>query len=437
MYSEQIREKLREKDIETGDRIKVNGRTGRLMPKPGTGDPEIINLKLDSGYNIGLEPEEIELVQKKEEVEEREVGLKHSEEKDDILILNTGGTIASRVSYEEGGVKAAFDPEDLVEMHPEVAEEVNVHSRVYVGEIMSEDMEPGHWQGIAEKIDELKDDYEGVIVGHGTDTLSDTAAALSLMLKGIDTGVMLVGSQRSSDRPSTDARMNLYCASKFLSETEFTGVGVCMHNSSNDDVCSILPGPKTRKMHTSRRDAFKPVNAEEIATVNYQADEIEFKDYEEKDTEYKPRFELNENVGFLKVRPGMDVDKLDFMIEQDYDGVVLEGTGLGHLPISSFDEETEHHEQIQDKLEELTEDTVVVMSSNCINGRVDMDVYDNQVKVKKRGVIEAEDMHPELAYVKLMWSLGQTEDIEEAKQLFQKDINGEISDRSLYSGDEQ
>jgi len=230
MYSKEIREILSDKNIETGDRVKVNGKEGRLMPKPQTGDQDIINLKLDSGYNIGLEPEKIELVEKQEASSEREVDLKHSEDKSDILILNTGGTIASRVSYEEGGVKAAFDPEDLVEMHPEVAEEVNIHSRVYVGKIMSEDMEPGHWQGIAEKVDELKDQYDGIIIGHGTDTLSDTGAALSLMLKGIDIGVLLVGSQRSSDRPSTDARMNLYCASKFLSETEFTGVGVCMHH---------------------------------------------------------------------------------------------------------------------------------------------------------------------------------------------------------------
>ena len=430
MYSEEIRQILSEKDIETGDRVKVNGKEGRLMPKPETGDEEIINLKLDSGYNIGLEPEEIELLEKQKASEERDIDLKHSEDKSDILILNTGGTIASRVSYEEGGVRAAFNPEDLVEMHPEVAEEVNIHSKVYVGEIMSEDIQPSHWQGVAKKIDELKDQYDGIIIGHGTDTLSDTGAALSLMLKGIDTGVLLVGSQRSSDRPSTDARMNLYCASKFLSETEFTGVGICMHQSTNDDICNILPGPKTRKMHTSRRDAFKPINSSELATVNYETGEINYESGTE-DSDYNPRFELNDNVGFLKVRPGTDPEEIQFLIDQDYDGVVIEGTGLGHMPISSFDEKTEHHTEIQTKLEELTEDTLVIMSSNCIHGRVNMDVYDNQVKVKKRGVFESEDMHPELAYVKLMWSLGQADSRDSALELFQKDINGEISERSM------
>ena len=436
MYSEEIREMLEKENIETGDRIKLNGREGRLMPKPGTGDPEIVNLKLDSGYNIGLVPEEIELIEKREEADtDFEADMKHESDKEDILILHTGGTIASRVSYETGGVKASFEQEDMVQMYPEVIEEANIHSDVYVGKIMSEDMEPGHWQGIAEKIDEVKDEYDGIVIGHGTDTLSSTAAALNLMLKGIDTGVLLVGSQRSSDRPSTDARMNLFCATKFLSETEFTGVGVCMHKSSSDDKCAILPGAKSRKMHTSRRNAFKAVNAEEIATVDYQTGEIEY-DQDQTKTVYEKKTDLNENVGFLKVRPGLKPEEIQFYIDQDYDGVVIEGTGLGHMPISAFDEETEHHEAIQEKLEELTEDTIVVMSSNCIHGRVDMDVYDNQVKVKKRGVIESEDMHPELAYVKLMWSLGQADSMKEAEQIFQENINGEIRDRSFYSGDE-
>jgi glutamyl-tRNA(Gln) amidotransferase subunit D len=404
------------------------------MPKPDIGDSGIINLKLDSGYNVGLKPENIELVEKKSSkgLEAEEVDMEYSEEKEDILVLHTGGTIASRVSYETGGVKASFEQEDMVQMYPEVVEEANIHSEVYVGKIMSEDMEPGHWQGIAEKIDELKDEYDGIIVGHGTDTLSSTAAALNLMLKGIDTGILIVGSQRSSDRPSTDARMNLFCATKFLSVTDFSGIGVCMHRSSSDDICSILPGGKSRKMHTSRRNAFQPINAEELATVNYQTGEIEYWE-ERSENDYSKRTEINENVGFLKVRPGLRPEKIQFYIDQDYDGVVIEGTGLGHMPISAFDEETQHHKEIQEKLEKLAEDAVVVMSSNCINGRVDMDVYDNQVKVKKRGVIESEDMHPELAYVKLMWSLGQASEKKEAKKIFQENVNGEISERSMYS----
>jgi glutamyl-tRNA(Gln) amidotransferase subunit D len=435
MYSEEIQEMLNQKEVEIGDQIQVNGKKGRLMPKPGTGDPDIINLKQDSGYNIGLKPENIELIEKKEDTEQPDIDLKHSKDKPDILVLHTGGTIASRVSYEEGGVKPSFDPEDLVQMYPELAEEVNLHSDV-VAQMLSEDMEPGHWQEIAEEIDNLKDDYDGIILGHGTDTMSWTGAALSLMLQGLDTGVMIVGSQRSSDRPSTDAKMNMYCASKFLTETDFTGIGICMHETSNDTKCNILPPQKVRKMHTSKRDAFQPINAEKIGSVDYQTGEIST-NFEQTENEYQKRTGLESNVGVLKVRPGMNPEEIDFLINQGYDGVVIEGTGLGHMPVNAFDDKTQHHAEILEKLEELSEDTLVVLASQCLNGRVDMNVYDAGIKIQEAGVVEAEDMHPELAYVKLMWSLGQAESLNEAEEIFHSNINGEISDRSLYSGDEK
>lgn len=432
MYSEGLQKKFEEKDIEVGDRIKVKDREGRLMPKPDTGDNKIINLKLDNGYNIGLEPEDIELVEKKssEGLEKPEVP--YSEDKPDILVLHTGGTIASRVSYEEGGVKPAFDPEDLVQMYPELAEEVNIHSEV-IAQMLSEDMEPQHWQEIAGKIDEVHKKYDGIIVGHGTDTMSYTGAALTLMLQGLDTGVMLVGSQRSSDRPSSDASMNVYCASKFLTETDFSGVGICMHENSSDGWCNILPAAKARKMHTSRRDAFSEVNAEKLGRVNYKSGEIQ-ENFEKDKEEYELNTELNSNVGMLRIRPGMRPEEVDFLIEQDYDGVVIEGTGLGHMPVNAFDDKTQHHVEILEKLSELAQDSVVVMSSQCLNGRVDMDVYSAGIKIQEAGVISAKDMHPELAYVKLMWSLGQASDREEATEIFRRNYNGEISKRSEYYG---
>ncbi|MFP4229507.1 MAG: Glu-tRNA(Gln) amidotransferase subunit GatD [Candidatus Nanohaloarchaea archaeon] len=431
MYSEEIRQMLSEKNIETGDRIKLNEKEGRLMPKPETGDPEIINLKLDSGYNIGLEPENIELVEKHEASDQNDVEIEYDEDRPDILVLHTGGTIASRVSYEEGGVKPAFDPEELVEMYPELAFKVNIHSKV-VAQMLSEDMEPGHWMEIAETIDELKDSYDGIIVGHGTDTMQYTGAALSLMLKGIDTGVLLVGAQRSSDRPSSDASMNMYCASKFLAETDFTGFGICMHSSTSDTQCSILPPQKVRKMHTSRRDAFRPINEDKIAEVDYETGDIEFEaGVETENQEYEKRIDVNPNIAVIKSRPGMKPEELEFILENDFDGLVVEGTGLGHLPVNSFDDRTQHHEEILRKLGLIAEEMPVVMASQCLNGRVNMNVYDAGVKIQDSGIVSARDMHPELAYVKLAWSIGNTESRDDALELFQKDINGEISERSM------
>ena len=431
MYSEQIRQMLQEKDIETGDQVKVNGKEGKLMPKPDTGDQNIINLKLESGYNIGLEPENIELVEKQEGSEQKDIELEYDEDRPDILVLHTGGTIASRVSYEEGGVKPAFDPEDLVEMYPELASEVNIHSKV-VAQMLSEDMEPEHWMEIAEMIDEVKNDYDGIIVGHGTDTMQYTGAALSLMLKGIDTGVLLVGAQRSSDRPSSDASMNMYCASKFLTETGFTGFGICMHSGTSDTECNILPPQNVRKMHTSRRDAFEPVNDQDIGTVDYETGKIEFSEIEQK--EYEKKIDVNSNIAVIKSRPGMKAEELEFVLENDYDGLVVEGTGLGHLPVNSFDDKTEHHDEILEKLGLIADEIPVVMASQCLNGRVDMNVYDAGVKIQNSGVVSSGDMHPELAYVKLAWSIANTDTREEALELFSNDINGEISERSMISG---
>ena len=431
MYSSSVKKILEDKGIEKGDLVRAGGREGRLMPKPESGDSDKLVIKLESGYNIGVEPEGVELVEKNSGTEEdKDIQIPRSEDNPDILVLHTGGTIASRVSYEEGGVKPAFEPEDLVDMYPELAEEVNLHSEV-VAQMLSEDMEPGHWIKIAEKIDEVKDEYDGIVVGHGTDTMQYTGAALSFMLQGIDTGVMLVGAQRSSDRPSSDAAMNLHCASRFLSNTDYSGVGIVMHKSVEDEVCVVIPGPKARKMHTSRRDAFDTVNTEPIGRVDYDTGEIQT-NFESEDSEYSPSFELEQDVKVLKTRPGMDPEELEWIRSADPEGLVIEGTGLGHMPVNSFDELTEHHKDILEKVSAIADDAVVVMSSQCINGRVDMNVYDAGLKIQEAGVIGAGDMHPELAYVKLMYALGNSDNREEAIKLFRKDIAGELEERSIY-----
>lgn len=432
MYSQELQDLFEEKDITVGDRIKAEEYKGRLMPKPESGDPDSVILKLESGYNIGVKTEEIELVEKKAQIEEERGEIDHSEEKPDILIIHTGGTIASRVSYEEGGVKPAFDPEELIEMYPEVAEEVNIHSE-FLAQLYSSDMEPEHWQMIAERIDEVKDEFDGIVVGHGTDTMAYTGAALQIMLKDIDTGVLLLGAQRSSDRPSSDSMMNFYCASKFLAETDFNGVGICMHETSEDTTCTVLPAAKSRKMHTSRRDAFEAINAEPVGTIDYHSGEIQ-QNFGRKDGEYDFRPDLEKDVRVVKMRPGLQKDEIEFLIEKDPEGVIIEGTGLGHGPVKKRDNITEHHPEIREKISDLADKSLVAMSSQCINGRTNMNVYDYGLKMQEAGVIEAEDMHPELAYVKLMWSLGQTDSKEEAEKLFQKNVNGELKDRSEYDG---
>lgn len=440
MYDEEIRDVLEEEDIETGDRIKVvsegEGYEGRLMPRSGQGDTSSIVLKLENGYNTGIRYSDEVEIEKVSDREEEEVEQPHVPEEDpdkpDIAILHTGGTIASKVSYEEGGVKPAFQPEELLQLYPELFDEANVESEV-IAQMLSEDMEPAHWQQIAEAVEEQRGE-DGVIIGHGTDTMQYTASALSFMLENIDVPVVIVGAQRSSDRPSSDAALNLLSAVEFVKE-DIPGVYVCMHSSSSDDTAAVHHGTRVRKMHTSRRDAFRSIDERPFAEVDPESGQVDVRGDAPQEGEFELRTELDEDVGLVKTRPGLEPEVLKF--HEGRSGLVIEGTGLGHLPVNSFDEHTRHHDDILEEVGELADEMPVAMTSQTISGRVNMNVYDAGVKIQESGVISAENMTPETAYVKLMWSLGQADSREEAEELFRTNVAGEIIEREEKDGFER
>lgn len=436
MYSSKLQDKLDEHEISPGDRITVEHddgtNNGRLMPRANQGNTDALVLKLDNGYNIGIKRTAISNITKEKEhtsTEDNDITVPApDEDKTDIAVLHTGGTIASRVSYEEGGVTPAFDPEDLLQMYPELFEQANVESEV-IAQMLSEDMEPAHWQQIAEAVSDHRD-KDGIIIGHGTDTMQYTAAALSFMLANIDIPVMLVGAQRSSDRPSSDAALNLLGAARFIDEQQ-PGVYVCMHHQSSDTDIAIHRGTQARKMHTSRRDAFQTIDGAPVATVSTDDWSVSPNEtIDAPDDDFELRADLNTNIGHIKTRPGMTPDELDSYEGQD--GLILEGTGLGHLPVNSFDEHTQHHTTILDQLDTIADDALVAMSSQCLHGRINMNVYDAGVKIQDAGVVSAGTMMPEVAYVKMMWTLGQTDSIEAAKELFQTNIAGENPPRETH-----
>ncbi|MDY6769917.1 MAG: Glu-tRNA(Gln) amidotransferase subunit GatD [Candidatus Nanohaloarchaea archaeon] len=438
MYSEAVQAALDDAGVDVGDLVRVerDGQAyeGRLMPRSAQGDRDALVLKLDNGYNTGIaytDDTDIELVERREESDVTEVDLPDADpDKPDIAVLHTGGTIASKVSYEKGGVIPAFDPEELFEFYPELFEEANVESEV-LGQIHSGDMEPAHWQAFAEAVAEHRE-KDGVIIGHGTDTMQYTAAALTFMLENIDIPVVLVGAQRSSDRPSSDSAMNLLSAVEFIKE-DIPGVYICMHAGTSDTTAAIHRGVRARKMHTSRRDAFRSIDTGPVALVDHRSGDVELREEpDDASGEFALRTELDTDVGLLKSRPGIDTEMLDAV--QGKSGVVLEGTGLGHFPVNSFDEHTEHHDVILDRIGELAGDGVAVMTSQCINGRVNMNVYEYGVKIQDRGVIPAGTMLTEVAYVKLMWALGQADSREEAEELFQENVAGELVEREEHDG---
>ncbi len=440
-YSEGISKPLEKLEIDVGSRVSVSkGKEtyeGILMPRI-SGDPHSLVIKLDNGYNIGIKYDKnvkIKKLQGKVELEKFPVKtVMHNPRKPTIAILHLGGTVASRVDYRTGGVIAAFKPEELLTMFPELNNYANIKSRL-IRAMFSEDMRFEHYQLIAREImKEINDGADGIIITHGTDTMHYTSAALAFMFEDLSIPVLLVGSQRSSDRASADAGMNLICAAKFIANSDFSGVAICMHGNSSDDFCFVFHPCKVRKMHTSRRDTFRSINAEPYAKVWYKDDKIEFlrKDYLKKDKVRKPKLldKFEKKVGLVKFFTGFDPGILEYFKKVGYKGLVLEGTGLGHAPINVIDEFTKDHKKNLEIIRKMTKKgVIVVMTSQTIFGRVDMDVYSTGRDLLNAGVISGEDMLPEVAYVKLKWLLGNYPK-EKAKELMQKNLRGEITERS-------
>jgi glutamyl-tRNA(Gln) amidotransferase subunit D len=411
--------------MQPGDRIHVDRGEqfydGVLLP---SSTDEHLVVKLDSGYNVGVARDAADVEVLDEDVydiesaqsEESTSEITFDEDLPTVSLISTGGTIASTVDYRTGAVTAQFDAEDVLRAVPDLAGLANYRGRV-VANILSENMTPDVWQDLAEAIhEEIEAGADGVVVMHGTDTMQFSASEMAFML---DTPVPIVftGSQRSADRPSSDNVMNAVCAVE-AAKSDAAEVMICMHAGQSDDVCALHRGTRARKNHTSRRDAFETVGAKPLGTVDYDTREISFRrEYEGRDeVDLAIDADIETEVELVKFTPGGDPAVLE--LYDDKAGIVLEGTGLGHV-------NTNWIEYVEDL---IASETDVVMTSQCLEGRVCDRVYDTGRDLLDAGVIEGEDMLPGTAKVKLMWALANAEDIPEAMGT---DIAGEIQDRSV------
>ncbi|MDD5086828.1 MAG: Glu-tRNA(Gln) amidotransferase subunit GatD, partial [Candidatus Nanoarchaeia archaeon] len=399
-------------------------------------EKDIVILKLESGYNIGIDKKNIKsikLVKTAENKKEKKAEVKQNKKLPTISILHTGGTIASKVDYKTGGVIAGFSESEMLDLFPELKNIANIKSRK-IASMQSEMMRFPHYNIMAKEIEkEIKSGTDGIIITHGTDTMHYTSAALRFILEDLPVPVIMVGSQRSSDRGSTDAAVNLISACYFIANSDFADVSICMHENMSDDSCLILPALKTRKMHTSRRDAFRAINSVPIARVNFNEKDISFiaKDYDKGDKNRKLKLRLfNEKikVGIVKTHTNMFAD--EFLAYKNFDGLVVEGTGLGHLPNEEIDEHTKENKKIFDSLKKMIkEGLIVVMSSQAIYGRIQMNVYTPLRELQDIGVLgHLSDMTPETSFIKLAWLLSNYNK-DEVKQLITKNLKGEISER--------
>jgi glutamyl-tRNA(Gln) amidotransferase subunit D len=426
-YSQRVMGLLRDAGAEEGDTITVvmdggRERSGVLMPHHEFSDPEVVVLKLSSGYNLGLRLHEGARVRVASKAAKRSGAVKPPSKAGAsrrVGVLGTGGTIASYVDYRTGAVHPALSAEDLVSAVPEMAEVCQVDAKV-VFSIFSENMRVEYWQRLAHEVAaRFRAGDAGVIIPHGTDTMGYTAAALSFMLDELPGPVVLVGAQRSSDRPSSDAYTNLVAAARFCAEADAAGVFVLMHESSSDTSAIVHLGTRVRKMHTSRRDAFQSVNGPPIARVSFEG-EVEMLSPcpRRRGSQVKVRQGMEERVCLVHFYPGMSPEATIGFIRA-HKGAVMAGTGLGHVS----------REMVQAVASLVGEGIPVVMTSQCLHGRVNLNVYDTGRDLLSAGAIPGEDMLPETALVKLMWVLANAAGPEAVRAMMASDLRGEMSER--------
>ena len=422
-----------------GDKLLIKSSLGTLEGIFITSSNNFLTLKLDSGYNISLSLKNIKEIEKisnkisktksnkEQKIHKKIEGLKN------ISILNCGGTLASKVDYSTGGVSAKFTSDELYNLFPEIKEIANINFRL-VKQYMSENLRFSHYNEIAKEIkNECDKGVDGIIITHGTDTMHYSAAALSFILENINIPVILVGSQRSSDRGSSDATYNLLSSVIFIANSNFSGVAICMHNDTNDKECSILPGTKTRKLHSSRRDAFRPINSKPYALVNPDKKEIKilskFPENFQKDLPLNLKlFNDKIKIGLIKMHPNFFAEELLFY--KNYDGLVVEGFGLGQIPNVHMDDQTKESDKIIKAVKKLSKDKILVMTSQTIYGRVCMNVYsEGRINLDAGFIGNNLDITTETAFIKLAWLLSNYSK-EEAKILFMKNLRDEISERN-------
>jgi glutamyl-tRNA(Gln) amidotransferase subunit D len=404
--------------------------SGTVLPRAEFDDDKHIVMKIITGYNIGIDIDNI--------IDMKETGYKKANYKipekefpktkglPQVKLLGTGGTIASRLDYRTGAVIPAFSPGELYGAVPELADICNLDTEKIFA-VFSENMGPTQYIALAKKIgEEIEKGVDGIVIGHGTDTLHHTGAVLTFMCQNLPVPVILVGSQRSSDRPSSDAALNLMHAMTAAGHGNIAEVLVCMFGPTSDEYGFLHKGTRVRKMHSSYRSTFRTIGDTPVAMVTRKGVDPIHKTYNtrrnDKDVRIIPTFD--DRVAMLYYYPGMKPDMLDAIVDNGYKGVVWVGTGLGHI-----------NKEMYPAVERANKAGVhQYMTLQTIWGYVGMFVYDTGRDMMKKGIIPAGNMLPEVAFIKLSWALGQTHDPEEVKKIMLTPINDEITQREPYNG---
>ena len=401
-----------------------------------------LTLKLANGYNASYPTTEIislEILQSRddEEISSTE-DFVFNENLPRVRILHTGGTIASKVDYKTGAVVARFEPHELVASIPELANIANIEAEK-LGNMFSDDIRCQHWNKMIDATNKaFADGCDGVVITHGTDTLHITSAAMNFAWSGKGKvpprPIVLVGSQRSSDRGSSDAAENLIAAVYWAANApKPCGIAgdsavLVMHTSSDDGTCSIHPGTGVRKLHTTRRDAFQPVNSQPLATISDISNDISIElasDYSklleensreetQSPTHYSPTIRIAQFIA----GPWLHEEEIEAIIMTSPQAIIIHGTGLGHLPIDDPEKDAPENTKVWRALTRcINRNIPVIITSQCIHGPIDMNVYSKGRKQIEMGILgHGSVSSPDTVLVKTHWALSNNLDISTAMQ---------------------
>jgi glutamyl-tRNA(Gln) amidotransferase subunit D len=403
---------------------------GIVLPRSETADADHVVLKLRSGYNIGIEARHIQAITVQGRTEAHykipEKDFPFDARKPRVKLLGTGGTIASRLDYRTGAVIPAFSPGELYGSVPELADICNLETEKLYG-VFSENMGPTQWIGTAEAIGrEIEKGVQGIVIGHGTDTMHHTAAILSFMVQDSPIPIVMVGSQRSSDRPSSDAALNLMHSVKTAAESDIAETMVCMFGPTSDDYGLLHRGTRVRKMHSSYRSTFRTIGDIPLAMVSREKITPLRQDYKRRRRDRRATINTSfeEKVSIVYYYPNMKPDIIDSLIDNGYRGIIIAGTGLGHV-----------NKPLYPSLKRAREKGIAVfMTVQTLWGYVQMYVYDTGRDMMELGVVPGANMLPEVAYVKLGWALGQTSDLQKVREIMMTPVAGEITEREPSNG---
>lgn len=329
-------------------------------------------------------------------------------EKKRVLLIATGGTIASKRSHH--GLKPQITPEELVSYIPQVKEFCDVETLQLLN-LDSTNVEPAHWKLMTQTIHKYYDAFDGFVIAHGTDTMAYTAAALSYMIQNSPKPIVITGAQKPIDMEITDAKSNLLDSFLYASDSASQGVQIVFDGK-------VIAGTRAKKVRSKSYNAFSSIDypclamIQEMNIMRY----IPMLPYEE---EVKFFENMNDNVYLMKMIPGIKARVLPSVFEH-YDAIVVESFGVGGIPKSIAEDFFRLCQQYPEK--------VVVMATQVAHEGSDMTVYEvgRDIKAECR-ILESYDMTLESVIAKLMWILGNKDSWdEEVEDMFYKSINYDL-----------